>query len=120
MAGRGSLAPVTDPPERARACIEYAVKKHRTRFFNGLEKRWHRRTRLPLPPHHDEGISMNAVANQHCAHPACRCSVPAGEAYCSEHCRKRVESPVSDQSEGCHCGHPACTAPGGTGAAGSK
>jgi hypothetical protein len=56
---------------------------------------------------------MNANANHQCAHPACHCSVPLGEAYCSEHCRKRVESPVSDQPDGCHCGHPACELPGG-------
>jgi hypothetical protein len=33
MAGRGSLAPVTDPSERARACIEYAVKKAQDAVF---------------------------------------------------------------------------------------
>jgi hypothetical protein len=63
---------------------------------------------------------MNATANQQCAHPACRCSVPAGEAYCSEHCRKRVESPVSDQSERCLCGHPACAAAEDAGATGPR
>lgn len=47
-------------------------------------------------------------ANARCAHPACHCEVKAGEAYCSEHCRKRVESPLSDQTQGCQCGHPAC------------
>lgn len=51
---------------------------------------------------------MNTAANQRCAHPACTCTVPAGEAYCSEHCRKRVESPTSDQAPGCQCGHPGC------------
>jgi hypothetical protein len=63
---------------------------------------------------------MNTMVNQGCAHPACHCSVPSGEAYCSEHCRKRVESPLSDQPEGCHCGHPACTAPDDSDAVGSK
>lgn len=52
---------------------------------------------------------MNANNDQRCAHPACRCQVPAGQAYCSEHCRKRVESPLSDDLKGCQCGHPACT-----------
>jgi len=45
-----------------------------------------------------------------CAHPACLCTVAPGDAYCSEHCRKRVESPLSDQPEGCQCGHAACVA----------
>jgi hypothetical protein len=63
---------------------------------------------------------MNASANQQCAHPACRCTVPAGEAYCSEHCRKRVESPVSDNAaDACRCGHPACSSVSGAGVAGS-
>jgi hypothetical protein len=53
---------------------------------------------------------MNAVANQRCAHPACTCAVLPGDAYCSEHCRKRVESPTSDQLPRCQCGHPECDA----------
>ncbi len=48
-------------------------------------------------------------ANQsRCAQAACHCQVAAGDALCSEHCRKRVESPLSDQREGCDCGHRAC------------
>jgi hypothetical protein len=50
---------------------------------------------------------MNATS-AHCAHPACQCEVTSGDAYCSEHCRKRVESPLSDQTGRCQCGHPAC------------
>jgi len=53
---------------------------------------------------------MNAATNQRCAHPACTCTVPSGDAYCSEHCRKRVESPTSDQTPSCQCGHPECDA----------
>jgi hypothetical protein len=60
---------------------------------------------------------MNATANQQCAHPVCRCTVPKGEAYCSEHCRKRVESPLSDEPDDCRCGHPACN---DSGTAGSR
>lgn len=63
---------------------------------------------------------MNATVNQQCTHPACRCTVPPGEAYCSEHCRKRVESPLSDQSDGCRCGHPACNTAGAAGVVGSE
>lgn len=51
---------------------------------------------------------MNTATNPLCAHPACTCTVPPGDAYCSEHCRKRVESPTSDQAPGCQCGHPEC------------
>jgi len=51
---------------------------------------------------------MNARTDQRCAHPACTCTVRDDEAYCSEHCRKRVESPTSDQPVGCQCGHPEC------------
>lgn len=45
-----------------------------------------------------------------CAHPACRCKVEHGEAYCSDRCRKQVESPLSDDRAGCPCGHAACGA----------
>ncbi|OOG41381.1 hypothetical protein B0E51_06665 [Rhodanobacter sp. C05] len=53
-------------------------------------------------------MTQSNQGHQRCAHPACHCEVQGGEAYCSEHCRKRVESPVSDQAEGCQCGHPEC------------
>lgn len=53
---------------------------------------------------------MNTTFHQRCAHPACSCAVSGGEAYCSEHCRKRVESPISSEPEGCRCGHPECGA----------
>jgi hypothetical protein len=53
---------------------------------------------------------MNSVLNRGCAHPACSCKVQESEAYCSEHCRKRVESPLSDQAEGCQCSHAECAA----------
>lgn len=51
---------------------------------------------------------MNTSGNQRCNHPACTCAVSEGDAYCSEHCRKRVESPTSSEPEGCRCGHPDC------------
>lgn len=53
---------------------------------------------------------MNSMLNRECAHTACSCKVQESEAYCSEHCRKRVESPLSDQAEGCQCGHAECAA----------
>jgi hypothetical protein len=52
---------------------------------------------------------MNATAPQRCAHPACTCTVPAGQSYCSEHCRQVTADPQpGDDSEGCRCGHRAC------------
>ncbi|UGB38162.1 hypothetical protein [Frateuria soli] len=48
---------------------------------------------------------MNATAHQPCAHPACRCSVPAGDTYCSEHCRQVVDEPADGP---CGCGHAPC------------
>lgn len=51
---------------------------------------------------------MNASTNPQCAHPVCRCKVSHDEAYCSEYCRKRVESPLSDHDAGCKCGHAMC------------
>lgn len=50
----------------------------------------------------------NHPTEQCCSHPACHCLVGKGEPYCSEHCRKRVESPLSDQPVGCKCGHAEC------------
>jgi len=35
-------------------------------------------------------------------------AVAPGDAYCSEHCRKQVESPTSDQTGDCRCGHAEC------------
>jgi len=52
---------------------------------------------------------MNATAHQRCAHPACACTVPAGEDFCSEHCRQVTRDPQpGDDAEGCRCGHNAC------------
>ena len=52
---------------------------------------------------------MNANANQPCASSTCACLVPAGESYCSEHCREAMEHPHDGaDSESCRCGHPAC------------
>ena len=42
-----------------------------------------------------------------CAHAACACSVPAGEQWCSEHCRTAAGAHTG---AGCGCGHPGCGA----------
>jgi hypothetical protein len=52
---------------------------------------------------------MSTASKGRCAHPACRCEVREGEAYCSEHCRERVESPLADQDDQCQCKHAACS-----------
>jgi hypothetical protein len=51
---------------------------------------------------------MIASDSPRCAHLACSCAVAPGDAYCSEYCRKQVESPTSDQSGDCRCGHAEC------------
>jgi hypothetical protein len=51
---------------------------------------------------------MNATINQKCANLACTCTVPPGDAYCCEACRKQVETPLSDQDAGCPCRHVQC------------
>jgi len=50
-----------------------------------------------------------------CAHPACRCSVSAGQRYCSTYCEQHQQQGQStgkgQQSQspsGCGCGHAAC------------
>jgi hypothetical protein len=42
--------------------------------------------------------------NQKCAHPACNCTVPAGQKYCSEYCHDARETVELS----CNCGHPGC------------
>ena len=39
-----------------------------------------------------------------CAHPACSCSAPAGEKYCSTYCHDARESLELH----CGCGHAGC------------
>jgi hypothetical protein len=51
---------------------------------------------------------MIASESPRCAHLACSCAATADDPYCSEHCRKQVESPTSDRSGDCQCGHPEC------------
>lgn len=53
---------------------------------------------------------MDTTNNKRCAHRNCRCGVAGDEAYCSEHCRKRAESPTSSDAASCQCGHPECIA----------
>lgn len=58
-------------------------------------------------------------AQEKCHRQGCRCSVPNGEAYCSEHCRKAGEaaSTTLKAQDTCACGHGECAAgnePAGT------
>jgi hypothetical protein len=43
-----------------------------------------------------------------CAHSACRCTPPRGEAYCSEYCEHTATSGPPREETICECGHPAC------------
>ena len=58
-----------------------------------------------------------ANATNRCAHAGCKCSVGAGETYCSPACQQQAQQAGSRQqseqgaSSGalqCNCGHPAC------------
>jgi len=48
---------------------------------------------------------MADVEKKKCAHPACRCTVPAGEKYCSQRCKDSG----TEQEISCDCGHPGCS-----------
>lgn len=47
---------------------------------------------------------------QKCQHHGCQCSVPEGQAYCSEHCRNAAQQASKDQAphQHCECGHDQC------------
>lgn len=49
-----------------------------------------------------------------CALPRCTCSVPAGQRYCSEECR-REHANQDDQGEQCPCSHADCSSTGPSG-----
>lgn len=51
---------------------------------------------------------MTTSETRQCTHIACQCEVRKDDAHCSEYCRKRVESPLSDQQFACECGHAQC------------
>jgi hypothetical protein len=60
---------------------------------------------------------MSSPAN--CAHPGCRCTVPAtraaeGKDTCSEYCASRIAQGTKTSPRaptGCGCGHPGCSLP---------
>ena len=43
-----------------------------------------------------------------CAHPMCKCTVPAGKRFCSDHCEKEATRPSKAEGSKCGCGHAAC------------
>jgi hypothetical protein len=56
---------------------------------------------------------MAETANQstrqaRCGHAMCKCTVPQGERFCSDHCRKEAERPSSTEGSKCGCAHAAC------------
>jgi hypothetical protein len=46
---------------------------------------------------------VKAQQERECAHPACSCKVPETQKYCSDYCKKAVETELH-----CNCGHPEC------------
>lgn len=53
---------------------------------------------------------MQADQKEKCQHEGCRCSVPQGQAYCSEHCRKAAQGALMGRARDteCDCGHDEC------------
>jgi hypothetical protein len=56
---------------------------------------------------------MVETANQstrqpRCGHPLCKCTVPAAERFCSEHCAREAAHPSHAEGSKCGCGHAAC------------
>ena len=43
-----------------------------------------------------------------CGHALCKCTVPAGERFCSDHCRKASERPSRAEGSKCGCAHAPC------------
>jgi hypothetical protein len=54
-----------------------------------------------------------STAQASCAHPMCKCTVPGGQRYCSEHCEKEVAHPSRTEGSRCGCGHAPCAEGGG-------
>ncbi|MGH8799209.1 MAG: hypothetical protein ACREX7_03115 [Casimicrobiaceae bacterium] len=42
-----------------------------------------------------------------CAHPGCKCDIPAGKRFCSAYCEQNVGTQAAAKA-GCGCGHAAC------------
>lgn len=55
-------------------------------------------------------MQSDQTQEQKCRHTGCACSVPKGEAYCSEHCRQASEggSAAEGTLHRCGCGHADC------------
>jgi hypothetical protein len=62
---------------------------------------------------------MATSESRPCAHADCKCTVVAGQDYCSDYCRQaavqgrqqQAQSAAEPQTQGgaqCDCGHPAC------------
>jgi len=43
-----------------------------------------------------------------CAHSACVCTPPRGQAYCSEYCEHEATSGPPREETVCECGHAEC------------
>jgi hypothetical protein len=54
-------------------------------------------------------MADNDETQAKCAHNACVCTAPRGEAYCSEYCEHAATSGPPRENPVCECGHPACS-----------
>jgi hypothetical protein len=43
-----------------------------------------------------------------CAHRLCKCTVPSGQKYCSDHCAHEAARPSRAEGSKCGCGHAPC------------
>ncbi len=53
---------------------------------------------------------QNEKNEQQCQRAGCHCKVPAGEQFCSEHCRLAASDKHAggEEHHSCACGHKAC------------
>jgi hypothetical protein len=43
-----------------------------------------------------------------CGHTLCRCTVPAGKRFCSDHCEREAARPSRTEGSRCGCAHGPC------------
>jgi hypothetical protein len=62
-----------------------------------------------MTPANDPHETMNESTRQaRCAHGLCKCTVPSGERYCSEHCEREAARPSHAEGSRCGCAHAPC------------
>ena len=53
-------------------------------------------------------MAVNDQTHAKCAHSACICTPPRGQAYCSTYCEHEATSGPPREETVCECGHAAC------------